>query len=76
MAEYLKYYNELDTQLLMKAIDSYTEGFYQQWKVNIHQSMSLPGIAEKLAYMSYPENCTPIYSFGDQFKKYSVDIRR
>ena len=76
MAQYLEYYNMLDVELLMKSIDMYSEGFYTQWGINIHQFLSLPGIAESLAYKNYPKTCAPIYSFGDKFKKYSNEIRR
>ena len=76
MADYLNYYNMLDVDILMASIDLYSQGFFDQWGINVHHSLSLPGIAEKLAYKNYPDNCAPIYSFGDQFKKYSTEIRR
>ena len=56
---------------IFEAIVYYAEGFYDQWKINIHDSMSLPGIAEKLAYMNFDETCAPICSFGGIFKKYN-----
>ena len=36
--------------------------------------MSLPGVAEKLAYMHYDEKCAPIFSFGQNFKMYNEGI--
>ena len=57
--------------LSSKAIISYAAGFYNQWGINIHDSMSLPGVAEKLAYIHYDETCVPIFSFGENFKKYN-----
>jgi len=38
--------------------------------------MSLPGVAEKIAYKFYNEAAVPIYSFGEKFKKYNQEIRR
>ena len=56
---------------IFEAIVNYAEGFYNQWRINIHDSMSLPGIAEKLAYMNFDETCAPIFSFGGIFKNYN-----
>ena len=60
----------------MQAIVCYAEGFFTQWKINIHDSMSLPGIAEKIAYLNFDDSCAPIYSFGGIFKKYNEGIFR
>ena len=76
MIDFLKFYNNLDTELLQKSIDIYTKGFYNDWGINIHRFMSLPGVAEKLAFKNYPDHCAPIYSFGDKFEKIAVDVRR
>ena len=37
--------------------------------------MSLPGIAEFLAYKYYNKDAAPIYSFGQKFCKYNKEIR-
>jgi hypothetical protein len=37
--------------------------------------MSLPGIAEKLAYMNFDEACAPIFSYSERFKKFNEEIR-
>ena len=37
--------------------------------------MSLPGIAEFLAYKYYNKDAAPIYSFGQKFSKYNKQIR-
>ena len=76
MAQYLQYYNMLDVDILIKAIDVYSKGFYDDWGINVHNFISLPGIAQTLAYKSYPDNCAPIYSFGKNFTRYSADMRR
>ena len=60
---------------MVSSIDHYADGFLSQWGVNVHKFMSLPGIAEFLAYKYYNENAAPIYSFGQKFSKYNKEIR-
>lgn len=64
-----------DVRLLSQAIDVYAKGFFSQWGINVHNSMSLPGVAQKLAYKYYEKDAVPIYSFGEKFKHVSQDIR-
>ena len=50
MTEYLRRYNLNDVVLLEQCIKAYASGFWDSWKVNIHDNMSLPGVAQgKLA---------------------------
>ena len=75
MAEYLAEYNLLDCRVLLEAIEVYAQGFYDSWKVDIHQSLSLPSISQKLAYKLYNKNAPPIVTFGKKFSQYNADIR-
>ena len=74
MSEYMKEYNLNDVRILLTAIDAYTQGFYTQWQINAHKSVSLPGLAQKLAYKFY--DGIPIFTFGENFKKYNEEIRK
>ena len=75
MMEYLEQYNLDDCRLLSQSIDKYSAGFLQDWKVNVHSSMSLPGVAEKIAYTFYNSKAVPIYSFAQKFRDYNIQIR-
>ena len=59
----------------MQAIRRYAGGFKSTFGVNIHNSMSLPGLAESLVYKFYGDNCAPIYSFADNFAWINKEIR-
>ena len=76
MIDYLEFYNNIDADLLIRSIDVYTAGFMKDWKINIHRSLSLPGIAERLAYKKYNVNSPPIYSFGKKHGHLAQDVRR
>ena len=76
MADYLKIYNMNDVVLLVECIKSYAQGFFETWDVNIHEQMSLPGVAQDLAFRFYNEKETAIYSFGRNFKTYNEQIRK
>ena len=76
MLDYLKEYNLNDCRLLCSSIIKYAEGFLQQWNVNIHQSMSLPGVAERIAYKYFNPKSPPIFSFGEKFGLYNKQIRQ
>jgi hypothetical protein len=75
MLDFLRVYNLNDCHLLCESIDAYGTGFLNEYNVNVHSFMSLPGVAEHIAYKFYDENACPIYSFGPQFKKYNEEIR-
>ena len=76
MADYLKTYNMNDVILLVECVKSYAQGFFDTWGVNIHEQMSLPGVAQNLAFQFYHEKETAIYTFGKNFKTYNDQIRR
>ena len=76
MADYLKNYNLNDVILLEVCITSYAEHFYKTWGVNIHNKMSLPGVAQDIAFRKYEESATAIYTFGKKFKHYNELIRK
>ena len=46
MADFLRLYNLNDVILLEKCVREYAKGFFETWKINIHQYMSLPGVAQ------------------------------
>ena len=75
MEDYLRIYNLNDVILLDKCIKAYAKGFFDSWGVNIHENMSLPGVAQKLAFQFYDEEATAIYTFGKKFQKYNEEIR-
>ena len=60
---------------MVQAIRRYAGGFKITFGVNIHNSMSLPGLAESLVYKFYGDNCAPIYSFADNFAWINKEIR-
>ena len=76
MADYLKNYNLNDVILLVRCIKAYAAGFFRSWQVNIHEQMSLPGVAQNLAFRYYEEKETAIYTFGKNFKNYNDQIRK
>ena len=76
MADYLKNYNLNDVILLVRCIKAYAAGFFRSWQVNIHEQMSLPGVAQYLAFRYYDEKETAIYTFGKSFKTYNDQIRQ
>ena len=76
MADYLKMYNMNDVILLVECVKSYSKGFFDTWGVNIHEQMSLPGVAQDLAFRFYKEKETAIYTFGKNFKIYNDQIRK
>ena len=65
----------IDVRLLRDAISSHAQGYYNQWGVNLHDFMSLPGIAEHIAYKYYDAKAPPIYSFGKMFGDLNAEIR-
>ena len=73
---FFRWYNLLDTKLLTRSIKKYTEGFVQQWGVNIHNFLSLPGVAQYLSFASYKKDAYPIYSFAPEFSHLNFEIRK
>ena len=76
MSDYLKLYNLNDVILLEDCIRAYTTGFYDTWRVNIHDQMSLPSVAQDLAFRFYDEKATSIYTFGKSFMEFNTQIRK
>ena len=76
MADYLRLYNLNDVILLDECVKSYAQGFFETWAVNIHEEMSLPGVAQGLAFNFYEEAATPLYTFGKKFTHYNEEIRK
>ena len=76
MMDYLESYNLLDCELLMKSIQNYAAGFQEDWNINIHDSMSLPGFAEKLCYRFYDDLSPSIFTFGKSFREFNNEIRK
>ena len=62
-------------RLLCQSIERYSSGFLKDWNVNVHLSMSLPGVAQSLAYKFYNPEAIPIYSFAQPFNDYNRQIR-
>ena len=46
MSDFLKAYNLNDVILLEKCVRAYADGFFETWKINIHEYMSLPGVSQ------------------------------
>ena len=46
MSEYLRDYNLNDVLILTDCIKRYAKGFFDSWKINIHDYMSLPGVSQ------------------------------
>ena len=76
MSDYLRLSNLNDVILLEECIRAYAHGFHESWNVNIHEQMSLPGVAQDLAFRFYKENSTAIYTFGNSFKEFNTQIRQ
>ncbi|CAG5111063.1 Oidioi.mRNA.OKI2018_I69.chr2.g5399.t1.cds [Oikopleura dioica] len=62
MVDFLKEYNLLDCRLLLKSINAYAEGFLQEYGIDIHKKLSLPGLAQQIAFDKYDPDCQNIYS--------------
>jgi hypothetical protein len=75
MIDYLKLYNLNDCWLLQESIEAYGNGFLNDFGVNVHNFMSLPGLAQHVALKFYDESVAPIYSFGENFLFYNKEIR-
>jgi hypothetical protein len=75
MVDYLRTYNLNDCFLLQKSIESYAKGFLSEFGVNVHKFMSLPGLAQHVAFKFYDKTAAPIYSFGKSFGSYNNEIR-
>ena len=76
MEDYLRTYNLNDCYLLLKSIENYAAGFLNDFGVNVHRFMSLPGLAQHVAFKFYDKNTAPIYSFGASFLSYNKEIRQ
>jgi len=52
MLDYLSEYNLLDCRILLTSILSHARGFLEDYQVDVHQSLSLPGIAQESFFIS------------------------
>ena len=69
---WLKYYNLLDVQPLVKAMEKSFDCFHQYFGEDPITHQSLPAIAEASMYKHYDQNCSYMYSFQDK----DNDIRK
>ena len=76
MKDYLRSYNLNDCWLLQKSIKAYSSGFLNDFGVNVHKFMSLPGLAQHVAFKFYDKTAAPIYSFGRSSQDYNKEIRK
>ena len=75
MLDYLREYNLIDVRILSKSIMAYAKGFWDQFKINVHSYMSLPAVAEAIAYKNYDKESDPIYTFSDDFRWLNEEVR-
>ena len=75
MINYLEYYNMLDCKLLILSIEKYAEGFLAEWGINVHECISLPTLAQKLAFKKYDPDAYPLYSFNKKYGFLNAEIR-
>ena len=61
--------------VLSEAIRKYAAGYEESFGVNIHDYVSLPSLAQSIAFKFYGDNCAPIYSFGQEFGWINEEIR-
>lgn len=61
--------------VLGEAIRKYAAGYEESFGVNIHDYVSLPSLAQSIAFKFYGDNCAPIYSFGQEFGWINEEIR-
>ena len=76
MLDFLERYNIRDCELLRESIARYSAGFLEDWNVNIHDSMSLPGFAEKMCYEFYDVKSPAIFTFGKSFNGLNKEVRK
>ena len=60
---------------MAQAIRNYARGYEETFGVNIHDYVSLPGLAQSLAFKFYKNTSAPIYSFGQEFGWLNEEIR-
>ena len=75
MLDFLEWYNMLDCRLLSASIENYTQGFLDEWGVNVHEFISLPSLAQHLALKKFDPKAYPIYSFNGKFGFLNKEIR-
>ena len=67
MADYLKYYNAIDTELLADAFTNYVESFITNFNLSPVGYVSLPGFAERVMWSMYSQEYNRPYSFSEKF---------
>ena len=67
MADYLKHYNSLDTQVLCNSFKNYIQSFIANFGVNPNDFCSLPGIAETVLWKHFDSSKYVAYSFNERY---------
>ena len=65
----------LDCILLIRSIENYAAGFLSEWGISVHDCISLPTLAQKLAFEKYDPEAYPIYSFNSRYGFLNSEIR-
>ena len=69
MADYLKYYNLLDVEPLVEAIQTCFENYAKFFNVDAGSRMSLPSISFEAMYSLYDQLLPFVFTFNDKKKK-------
>ena len=67
MADYLRYYNSLDTEVLCNSFKNYIQSFIASFDVNPNDFCSLPGIAETVLWKHFDSSKYVAYSFNERY---------
>lgn len=74
MIDYLREYNLVDCRILSDAVKNHCEGFSKDFGVDLHKRLSLPGVAQEIAFRNYDETMNKIYSIP--IPRIKEDIRK
>lgn len=74
MIDFLKEYNLKDCRILAQAIKKHWQGFKEDFDVDLHKKLSLPGISQEIAFKNYDSTMNKIYSIP--IPKIKEDIRK
>ena len=75
MHDFLCYYNRLDTELLVEAMQQYIESFLDNFGVNSNEYITLPALAEVTLWKKYDTRKYRPYSFNADFADVAQLIR-
>lgn len=73
--DYLKFYNNMDVNILDEGIANYIEIFKSEFNVSPLSSMSMPSMASRLAFSMYDPNLTSIFTFSSKWGWLNADFR-